>query len=183
MLDFVYVSLQIQGAFFPFSSRGRKSIGRIMMLLSVLLPQLYIHCHQFTTQPLELNPGFYSSALLFICNSCRCGGEWTRVCVCVECVHPFMCVWKAGNGNMKCKLRKLERREKKERRDVRGRQRGITGEVFWGERFRLTFSAHYTATSRNRQKGFGWRGWLVVLLLASLHNDGKSGNVLTPSRR
>lgn len=81
MLDFVYISLQIQGAFFPFSSRGRKSIGRIMMLLSVLLPQLYIHCHQFTTQPLELNPDFYSSALLFICNSCRCGGERTHVCV------------------------------------------------------------------------------------------------------
>lgn len=81
---------------FPCSSRGRKSIGRIIMLLSVLLPRLYIHCHQFTTQPLDLNLSFYSSALLFICNSCGCGGERTRVyslCVCVSArVRARVCV-------------------------------------------------------------------------------------------
>lgn len=105
--------------FFPFSSRERKSIGRIMMLLSVLLPQLYIHCHQFTAQTLELNPGFYSSALLFICNSCRCGGE--RIGACVVCVYTLGCVYECVKARTKRKLGKLERREKKGRVYVRGR--------------------------------------------------------------
>ena len=70
---------------FPLRSRGRKSIGRIMMLLSVLLPRLYIRCHQFTTEPLDLNPGFYSSALLFIPNGCGCGGG--RTCVRGMCAY------------------------------------------------------------------------------------------------
>lgn len=105
---------------FPFSNRGRKSIGRIMMLLSVPPLRLYIHRHQFTTRPLDLNRGFHASALLFICNSCRCGGE--RTCVLYVCMYMLVCVcvleveaWRQ-KGHEEGAIRKLERREKRKRR-------------------------------------------------------------------
>lgn len=63
MLDFVYISSPRW--LIPFSSSRRKSIGRIMMLLSVLPPRLYVHCHQFK-QTLDLKPGFYSFSLIYL---------------------------------------------------------------------------------------------------------------------
>lgn len=80
-----------------------------MMLLSVLPPRLYIHCHQFTTQLLDLNAGFYSSALLFICNSCE---ENMRVC----CGYVLVCMCKKAGGSKNTKRKIREEGGERERR-------------------------------------------------------------------
>lgn len=66
-----------------------------MMLLSVLLPRLYIHCHQFTTQPLDLNPVFiHLLSYLFV----TAVGVGAREHVRVVCVHMYDYVWIWGVG-------------------------------------------------------------------------------------
>ena len=192
MLDFVYISFQIQGGFFLLAAEGEKSIGRIMMLLSLLLPRLYIHCHQFTTQPLDLNLGFYSSALLFICNSCRCVGE--KTCVCSTCVlFAWVCVCVCV-----CVLLELQKpqgivRTGRRRSCWKSREvvlKEITEEgkrffvvVFSGISWQAVSAQHGCEEEQHRELRLVGEVWLLVLLLASLHNDGKRGNVLTPRRR
>lgn len=100
-MQLYHVGLLNTTCFFSFSQLREKSIGRIMMLLSVLLPRLYIPCHQFTTQPLDLNLSFYSSALcmsyLFVTAAC----VWARqhACeICAICASVCVCVCMCMRG-------------------------------------------------------------------------------------
>lgn len=96
-LDCVYTSHSIYVlAFSPLPLRyggGRKSIGRIMMLLSAAPRRPYIRRrHQFTTQPLDLNRVF---CLFFFSSICplylfvKAAGVWVgkhvrRMCECLQ---------------------------------------------------------------------------------------------------
>ena len=89
-----------------------------MMLLSVPLPRLYIHCHEFTTQAFRPQPRF-----LFICSYLFVtAAVWERENMCVRCIR--VCVWvyvgeegRRWHEHEKETIRKLEKDEE-EREEV-----------------------------------------------------------------
>lgn len=81
-----------------------------MMLLSVLPPRLYVHCHQFKL-PLDLKPGFYSFSLIYL-QPLLVYGDMCVVCGLQVCVR-VSCKKQEHEGDT---IRKLERRRKRERR-------------------------------------------------------------------